>query len=85
LVPGGPFNAVWLSAKLILFAGIVLLGVYLRVLLPQIGAAVGDIVKYGSTPEREAVLWRPSLRATIAVWGIWVLIAAITYLAVAKI
>lgn len=85
VMPGGPFTAIWLSVKLILFAGIVLLGVYLRILLPQIGAAVGEIVKYGSTPEREAVLWRPSLRATIAVWGIWVLIAAITYLAVAKI
>ncbi|MCS6800582.1 MAG: hypothetical protein RMM58_10445 [Chloroflexota bacterium] len=84
-VPGAPFNALWLSLKLILFAGIVLIGVYLRVLLPQIGAAVGEIVKYGSTPEREAVLWKPSLRAIVSVWGIWVLIAAIVYLAVAKI
>jgi hypothetical protein len=85
LVPGGPFQATWLSWKLILFAGIVLLGVYLRVLLPQIGAAVGAIVKYGSDPAREAALWKPSLRAILAVWGIWVLIAAIVYLAVAKI
>ena len=85
LVPGGPFTALWLSLKLILFAGIVMLGVYLRVLIPQIGAAVGAIVKYGSDPEREAVLWKPARRAILAVWGIWVLIAVIVYLAVAKV
>ncbi|GIW09766.1 MAG: hypothetical protein K6U89_05355 [Chloroflexi bacterium] len=82
---GGPVAAVWLSLKLILFAGIVLLGVYLRVLIPQIGAAVSVIVKHGSDPEREAALRRPAWRAIVAVWGIWVLIAAIVYLAVAKL
>ncbi|MFN8533573.1 MAG: hypothetical protein U0556_08510 [Dehalococcoidia bacterium] len=85
VAPGsGPFNATWLSIKLILFAGIVMLGAYLRVLLPKIGGAVGAIVKNGSSPEREAALQAPSRQATYAVWGIWVLIVVIIFLAVAK-
>ena len=80
----GPFNARWLAAKQILFAGIVLCGVGLRLMLPKIMVCVMAIVQEGSTPEREAALERWAWPAQALVWLIWLIIAAMSWLATAK-
>lgn len=84
LVAAGPLAAPWLSLKLILFAGIVLCGVGLRLLIPHIVEKVGAIVAAGSSPEREAALSRTAVVTEALVWLIWAQIALITWLAVVK-
>ncbi len=84
LSSGGVITADWLSIKLLLFAVIVGLGVGLRLLLPTIGARVGDIFTNGSTPAREAALTPVARQAQWMVIGIWTAIVLITWLAVAK-
>lgn len=79
----GPIHADWLAWKLILFAGIVMSGVGIRVFLPAVTAAVGEIFADGSTPEREAALTSGSRRTVWFVYAIWVLIIAITWVAIA--
>ena len=79
----GPINTDWLAWKLILFAGIVMSGVGIRVYLPAVAAAVSDIFTNGSTPEREAALTAGSRRTVWFVHAIWVLIIAITWVAIA--
>lgn len=79
----GPIYANWLSWKLILFAGIVMSGVGIRVFLPAVASAVADIFTKGSTPEREAALAAGSRRTIWFVYAIWVLIIAISWVAIA--
>lgn len=79
----GPIYANWLSWKLILFAGIVMSGVGIRVFLPAVATAVADIFTKGSTPEREAALTAGSRRTIWFVYAIWVLIIAISWVAIA--
>ena len=81
---GGPLQYSWLAWKLILFAFIVFDGVLIRLALPKIGAAVGAIAQGGSTPEREAALLRVARPAQGYVIGLWILLVAITVLAVFK-
>jgi uncharacterized membrane protein len=84
LAGDGPFNARWLAAKQILFAGIVMCGVGLRLMLPPIMRCVMVIVQEGSTPEREAALERWAWPAQALVFLIWVIIAVMSWLATAK-
>ena len=84
LMGDGPIVAWWLSVKLILFAGIVLCGVLLRVNQPYTRRWIKEIFEQGSTPEREAALARPALRAQALVLLIWVLIAIIVWITVWK-
>ena len=79
----GPVYANWLAWKLILFAGIVMSGVGIRVFLPAVASAVRDIFSNGSTPEREAALTEGSKRTVRFVYAIWVLIIAISWVAIA--
>ena len=79
----GPVYANWLAWKLILFAGIVMSGVGIRVFLPAVASAVRDIFTDGSTPEREAALAEGSKRTVRFVYAIWVLIIAISWVAIA--
>ena len=79
----GPIYADWLAWKLILFAGIVMSGVGIRMFLPAVASAVKDIFTKGSTPEREAALTEGSRRTVRFVYAIWVLIIAITWVAIA--
>ena len=79
----GPIYADWLSWKLILFAGIVMSGVGIRIFLPAVASAVADIFTKGSTPEREAALAAGSRRTIWFVYAIWVLIIAISWVAIA--
>lgn len=79
----GPIYADWLSWKLILFAGIVMSGVGIRIFLPAVARAVADIFTKGSTPEREAALAAGSRRTIWFVYAIWVLIIAISWVAIA--
>lgn len=81
---GGPLQYSWLAWKLILFAVIVLDGVLIRLALPKIGAAVGAIAQGGSTPEREAALLRVARPAQGYVVGLWVLMVAVSVIAVFK-
>lgn len=84
LVATGPLAAPWLSAKLILFSGIVLCGVGLRLLIPHLVERVAAIVAAGSSPQREAALSRTAVITEALVWLIWAQIALITWLAVVK-
>ena len=80
----GPIYADWLAWKLVLFAGIVMSGVGIRIFLPEVVTAVSDIFTKGSTPEREAALEAGSRKTVWFVYAIWVLIIAITWIAIAK-
>ena len=79
----GPIYANWLAWKLILFAGVVMSGVGIRIFLPAVASSVADIFTKGSTPEREAALTAGSRRTIWFVYAIWVLIIAISWVAIA--
>lgn len=80
----GPIRAGWLGLKLILFGLIILCGFALRMMLPRLGRAIGEIAASGSTPEREEALAAAARPAYPTVVAIWCLIGLIAYLAVAK-
>ena len=80
-----PIYAGWLAWKLILFAGIVMSGVGIRVCLPAVAAAVSDIFTNGSTPEREAALTAGSRKTVWFVYAIRALVIAITWVAIAGV
>ncbi len=84
LVGDGPIAATWLAAKLILFALIVMCGIGIRVSLPPIRDAISEIFLKGSTPEREAALAATRGSMGLYVKGIWLLIAVIIWVSVAK-
>jgi hypothetical protein len=81
---GGLVAADWLSWKLILFAGIIADGVLIRILLPKLGGAIVAIATNGSSPDREATLAKHGRTAKFYVAAIWILLVAMSALAVMK-
>ena len=81
---GGIIGADWLAWKIVLFAAIVADGVVIRVLLPKLGAVIVAIASGGSTPERERELARRAVPLKGCVIVIWVLLVAMSALAVMK-
>ncbi len=74
----------WLAWKLVLFAGIVLSGVGIRLFLPKIASALGEIFTNGSTPQSELALTAASRKTIGFVFAIWAFIILIVWVTVAK-
>lgn len=84
LVGDGPIAATWLAVKLVLFSLIIASGIGIRICLPPTRAAIADIFANGSTPEREATLENSRGFLLVFVKSIWVLVAVIIWVSVAK-
>lgn len=84
LTGNGPIEAYWLSIKLILFSAIIVCGIGIRLYIPQAREAIADIFKNGSSPEREDKLALNRGISLFFVKSIWVLVAMIIWISVAK-
>ena len=84
LLGDGPIDADWLAVKLIIFAFIVACGIGIRVCIPPTRAAIAEIFSHGSTPEREQRLQDTRGMVLFFVKSIWVLVAVIIWISVAK-
>jgi hypothetical protein len=84
LVGDGPIAATWLSVKLVLFAVIVTSGIGIRICIPPTRAAIAAIFANGSTPERKTALANARGMTLGFVKTIWVLVAVIIWISVAK-
>lgn len=71
LLDQGPFHADWLSLKVLIFAGLVACGIWIRIQLKPFVAAFGQLMSSGSTPAVEATLSRALGRCRPAVYLIW--------------
>lgn len=74
----------WLRWKLAAFAGVVASGVGIRLALIAHFRTWSEMAKEGVTPERNATIKRCYIRATSVLGVLWVFIAVIVYLSVAK-
>ncbi|MCL6649159.1 MAG: hypothetical protein K6U89_12575 [Chloroflexi bacterium] len=74
----------WLNTKFILFGVILLNGVAIRLVSDDFPIALGEIVRLGSTPEREARLNQALTRAYPLVLVLWGLIVVLLVLGVTK-
>ncbi|MFN8535235.1 MAG: hypothetical protein U0556_16990 [Dehalococcoidia bacterium] len=74
----------WLNTKLILFGLILANGIAIRVVSVESPVIIGEIVRYGSTPEREARFNRAVRRVYPYVLMIWGLIVVLLLLGVIK-
>jgi hypothetical protein len=81
VVPG----AEWLAAKLIIFAGIIGLGLGIRVVFKPFAIAFGQLVAKGSTPEVEAAMKAGQARVRPIVLTLWVALIAEAYLGLSKL
>jgi hypothetical protein len=80
----GPTDVAFLGWKMLLYAGIVALGLGIRTVLPGVVATMGEIFTQGSTPEREAALAKGARPTQGFVIGIWALIGLIIWLSIDK-
>jgi len=74
----------WLAWKMILFAGVIVCGVGIRLALVRYFAVWQEIGAHGSDPTLESRLRQGYRRATGVLAVLWLLIAGITVLSVAK-
>lgn len=84
LATKGPLEAGWLAAKLVLFAGVMAAGVGIRLYIHDFLKTWPDIVKHGSTPQREAAIRTSMRRATWVLAVLHALLVVIAYLGYAK-
>lgn len=80
LTPGGYVDAGWLGAKLVLFAGIISMGLLVRIQLRPFGPLFGAVAGGRATEADERSLQRLIARVKIPVLTIWLLILAISAL-----
>lgn len=85
LVTDGPAPLDVFGWKMILLAGIVGIGVWLRRILPEVAAAMQEIFIKGSSDEREFELQRLARPTQLLVFGIWALVITIIWISVAYI
>ncbi len=71
LLGNGPFGPDWLAAKILIFAGLVACGIWIRIQLKPFVPAFGALMTAGSTPQTEATLSRSLARCRPAVYLIW--------------
>ncbi len=76
--------ALWLVLKIFIYAGMILCGLLIRVVLRPFGGAFADLMSEGSTPETEARLKATLDRARPLVLLIWAGLLANTWLGVSK-
>jgi hypothetical protein len=85
-LPGWPAWSlpVWLTGKLVLFAGVMACGVGIRFALIDFFRIWQEVAVLGSTEAREVRVRRSYARATAILVGLWVLIAAIVVLSLGR-
>jgi Na+-transporting methylmalonyl-CoA/oxaloacetate decarboxylase gamma subunit len=74
----------WVSAKVLIFAVLVLLGLAIRVLSAPLAAALRTMLTQGSTADLEAIVARQLGRIRPIVVAIWLGLIAAAYLGIAK-
>jgi hypothetical protein len=74
----------WVSAKVLIFAVLVLLGLAIRVLSAPLAAALRTLLTQGSTADLEATVARQLGRIRPIVVAIWIGLIAAAYLGIAK-
>ncbi|MCS7003484.1 MAG: hypothetical protein NZ518_11600, partial [Dehalococcoidia bacterium] len=74
----------WLNTKIALFGVIILCGVAIRIVSDGFPAALGEIVRLGSTPDREHRLNTALVRAYPFVITLWVIVLVLLVLGVTK-
>ena len=74
-----------LGWKMLMLAGIVIIGIAMRFVLPGVLGLIASIFTEGSTPEREAELRRRSVPVQGLVFGIWVLVLATIWTSVSNL
>jgi len=84
LVGGGWALPTWLRWKLAAFAGVMACGVGIRLSLIGHFRTWAEMCRDGSTPEREATVWRLYVRATSILVLLWVFIGVAVALSVGK-
>lgn len=73
LATGAPIFANWLAVKLLLFAGIITLGLLLRGAVAKWVIGFGRLAAEGSTPEIEAIIGgarKTAARQALLLWGL---------------
>lgn len=73
LATGSPIFANWLAVKLLLFAGIIILGLLLRGAVAKWVVGFGRLSEEGSTPETEAIIGgarKTAARQALLLWGL---------------
>jgi hypothetical protein len=78
-------GAEWLAAKLIIFAGIIGLGLGIRVVFKPFAVAFGQLIAKGSTPEVEAAMKTAQAKVRPIVLALWVGLIAEAYLGLSKL
>ncbi len=81
---GAPLGADWLALKIILFALIFACSIAIDVLFAPVGPAFMRLATEGSTPEIEQAIQKGINTVTIPVILIYVLLAVIAYIGIAK-
>jgi len=84
LAGAGHLLTPWLSAKVLIFALLVLCGLAVRVLAAPLGSALRTLLGQGSTPEIEATISRALARMRPIVIAIWIGLVIAAYIGVAK-
>jgi len=84
LVSGRPLAAPWLAWKVLLFAGVLACGLGIRRFIREACRAWPRIWAGQGTPADEALVRASMRRATHILWLLWLLLAAIGWLGVAK-
>ncbi len=74
----------WLAIKLLLFAGVIVSGIGIRIELRKYFRIWQEIGAAGSTPERELLLWRRYISATSVLVILWLCVTGIALLSVFK-
>jgi hypothetical protein len=74
----------WLAAKLLCFAGVMACGVGIRLSLLPLFRAFDTLRSSGSTPALERRIRRHYVESTSILAGLWVFIAAMTFLSIWK-
>jgi hypothetical protein len=78
-------GAGWLAAKLIIFAGIIGLGLGIRATFKPFAVAYGQLVTKGSTPEIEAAMKAAQGRVRPVVLTLWAALVVEAYLGLSKL
>ena len=84
LLTGGPVVQTWLAVKILLFAGIIALGLTLRVIAAAWGPALAQLRAEREVPAAEQSLMATRQRAAIAALCLWGLLLIMSFLGTVK-
>lgn len=84
LLTGWPIVARWYATKMLIFGGLLIIGLYLRWVMRDWFIKFKRIQAEGSVPELEASMIRTMQHSRIVAYCYWVLIGTMAFLGVAK-